>query len=65
MEIFCRYKLDKKMINPGAALAAKRKTHTVPCVLCGAVFTGLIKKTMCTKCLTKLRAQKFKKKLKL
>lgn len=50
-------------INHGAALASFRKTETKKCILCGSEFTGLIKKTVCTKCLNKARAAKFRNKI--
>jgi hypothetical protein len=50
------------MNNPGAALASLRKTETKKCLVCGVEFTGLIKKTICNKCLSKARVAKFRNK---
>ena len=51
-----------KKNDVGAQLASQRKTHIINCNLCGVKFTGLIKKITCTKCLNRLRAQKFRSK---
>jgi hypothetical protein len=48
--------------NPGALLASLRRTETKKCSLCGIMFTGLLKKIICNKCLNKARVAKFRNK---
>ena len=49
-------------INPGALLASLRKTESKKCAVCGIEFTGLLKKTICNKCLNKARVAKCRNK---
>ena len=49
-------------INPGSALASLRKTESKKCAVCAIMFTGLIKKSICNKCLNKARVAKFRNK---
>jgi hypothetical protein len=48
------------MNNPGSALASLRRTESKKCSVCGIMFTGLIKKIICNKCLNKARVAKFR-----
>jgi hypothetical protein len=51
-------------INPGRDLAALRPMTIKPCDTCGAMFTGLKRKTQCEKCRNLAKTKRYQEKLK-